>query len=97
MMGGTVVVGTVGPGSTILKPLSDPLCYVRVEAVVLLASMEPVGKPVWVGIPAAESEILEIVVWFIPNCLLGTIPLSPSIHRSDLLYCRVSSISGEVE
>jgi len=68
--------------------------YVRIEAVVLIASMELVGKPVWVEISAAESEILEIVVWLILNCLLGPYL---SHHRSGLLYCRVSGISGAVE
>ena len=70
MRGGTVIVGKVEPGSKILKPLGDPLCYVHVEAVLLLASMELVGKPVWIEILTAESEILGIVVWLILNCFL---------------------------
>jgi len=70
MRGGTVIVGKVEPGSKILKLLGDPLYYVRVEAVVLLASMELVGKPGWIEIPTAESEMLGIVVWLILNCFL---------------------------
>jgi len=76
MRGGTVIVGKVEPGSKILKLLGDPLCYVHVEAVALLASMELVGKPVWVEIPAADSEIRLAY----PELPLGTIPLSPSIR-----------------